>query len=103
MTDAEINRAITKEVLGWRLVHYSPMDGKDYWSHPGGMAPTPDYLTWDGFGLLWEALVLAGRKPALTYNGVLVDGAPVVWIIGNRTPQRALMLAAASAYGMEGV
>ena len=110
-TDAEIGKFLTERVLGWELEF-----DLDIPFPPGAVwptRPTPDFLTWDGFGLLLTALVKAGREPQIGSDYDVVgpckqgayvnddEGWPVLVI--DPDPCRALMLAAAKAYGMEGV
>ena len=92
-TDDAINRWLTEHVLGWKL----------------RMAPTPDFLTWEGFGLLLTVIAAAGRFsevsfiPAIGAYQAAVTG-PALRVPGvakDHDPRRALMLAAAKAYGYE--
>ena len=128
-TDAEIGKFLTERVLGWELEsitydhsHLTPeaiaiLGGttRTVWFKKDSTQRIGDnfFLTWDGFGLLWNALVKAGRKPAIGSDydvagpckqGAYVnddEGWPVLVI--DPDPCRALMLAAAKAYGMEGL
>jgi len=90
-TDNEIARFLTERVLGWRL---APEPGDD-----GYYGEIPDFLSWDGFGLLLEALV---HDWTLSYHQFDDDVAVVVVgaasAIENSLP-RALMMAAFKAYG----
>ena len=68
-----------------------------------------DFTTWDGFGLLLTALAKAGRAPSIEGYGdlwevVLFEEYHTPHKVTRDSPQRALMLAAAKAYGWkEGV
>ena len=65
MNDAEINRAIVQKVLGWELELVRP-DGA--WWKLDIPTPTPDFLTWDGFGLLLEAIQRQGQDVYLGFD-----------------------------------
>lgn len=116
-TDNAMSRFLCEKVLGWEEV-YQPHDGSDVfieWRLPGAadysrLTPTPDFHTWEGFGLLLTALTKLRHVRALVYGEVLpwqwtvyvhcgnLDDVQVV--IDPNLP-RALMLAAAKAYGYE--
>ena len=113
-TDAEIARFLTERVLGWEVRDRWPGEISQWAVHPDpavGMKRVPDFLTWEGFGLLWEALVIPGEQDVeLTGWGAPSGNKATARIVGKRfgrerdpDPCRALMLAAARAYGMEGV
>ena len=115
MTDAQVAEFLCREVLGWKWVDTvipRTDPGWGWWLDPRTdqrHAP-PDFLSWDGFGLLWKALMRDKRSPAIageSWDDFGLDGG-VTAIAGTASakdpdPCRALMLAAARAYGMEGV
>lgn len=108
MTDAEINRALTEKVLGWKGEFNRP-DG--VWWQRDIPTPTPDFLTWDGFGLLVEALVDRGRKPQIgsdydvagsCKSGAYVnDASGFPLLVVESDLRRALRDAACRAFGIE--
>lgn len=100
-SDAEIARFLCERVLGW--------EGPRMYSY----APTPDFLSWAGFGLLLTALAEARRLRSLTYEELTLgqwtaSAFAILPTYGkyprehtDPDPRRALMLAAAKAYGVE--
>lgn len=120
MTDAEIARFLCREVLGWKW-HLKPKqyrfhDQDGGWRHKDSGRPiqtaTPDFLTWDGFGLLLTALAKPERSPGLDYEAdipnqwtayVYGDNHEFPMVAIDPDPKRALMRATARAYNMEGL
>ena len=116
MTDNEINRAVCEKVLGW--TYY---ENDDYWTTPprvpdGGelKARCPDFCNdWLAFGLLWDALVKAGRFPIIEHNTgangetrgqftAYVYATVDICVEAEDTdPRPALGLAALKAYGVK--
>ena len=104
MTDAEITMFLCDELA---LPEYE-------WDGIDGGRKYIDFLSWDGFGLLLMALVTAGWRPEISYETdsqkswtvyLHADNDPDMYTFESIDPdlKRALMLAAARAYGMEGV
>ena len=112
-TDAEITTFLCERVLGWTWHKATTPNGLDHWTleYKGstlvrGPSDTPNFLSWDGFGLLLTALAKAGKRPAVIHD--IYEGATWAGLVRSAEtfdpdPKRALMLAAARAYGMEGV
>ena len=104
-TDAEITTFICMRVLRWEPWG----EGKWYCFNPGkghrSVRPTPDFLAWAGFGLLWEALMKGKKEVVVNGNefGAIARVGPYTNPGVDPDPKRALMLAAARACGMEGV
>ena len=109
-TDAEIGKFLTERVLGWELEFDLgiPFPPGAVWP----TRPTPDFLTWDGFGLLLTALADQDNIPDMNHGWegdwlAVLESRQHEDARGclGRDPdlRRALMLAAAKAYGMEGV
>ena len=103
-TDAEIARFLCERVLGWEP------HGDEWLVNGYRHAETPDPLSPYGFVLLLMALVADNREVKLLggYAGFRALVARASYSdkfddISNRNPCRALMLATAKAYGMEGV
>ena len=99
---------LCEKVLGWEPWG----DGRWYCHNPGrgrrALRRTPDFTTWEGFGLLLTALAKDNKRPAIWHNS---DGWNVEveaqWnvaveeprLTSRDDPRVALALAAAQAYG----
>ena len=110
-TEDAMPRFLVERVLGWP---WTPDDGPlggGWWRTDWGerIFHPPDFTTWEGFGLLLTALAKAGRAPSIEGYGdlwevVLFEEYHTPHKVTRDSPQRALMLAAAKAYGWkEGV
>ena len=103
-TDAEITAFLCEKVLGWVATPQSEgvADPSLAWRDSEGWPKRdPDFLTWAGFGLLWEALMKGKKEVVVNGNefGAIARAGPYTNPGVDPDPKRALMLAAFKAYG----
>ena len=107
-TDAEITAFLCERALGWEPWADGRWYCKDHGKGHRAVKRTPDFLAWAGFGLLWEHLNKTQHEVHVCrYEDGDCDGMVLneqgLYASHDPDPKRALMLAAARAYGMEGV
>lgn len=94
-----MSRFLAEKVMGWEPWG----DGRWYCHNPGrrrrALQRTPDFATWDGFGLLMTALAAAGKNPAIWYDTDGWNAEIGPHLVIDPDLRVALALAAARAYG----